>query len=114
MTTAYKVLGQIAPGTADTSNTAYTVPASNSTIISTINICNLDSSNRAFSVAVVPSGQNKATPNTNNYIAYKTAIPSQDSIAMTVGITLGANDSIVVSSNNTYNLAFSIFGSEVY
>ena len=114
MTISYKVLGQIAPGTPDTANLAYTVPAARAAVISTINICNLDTSNRAFSVAVVPSGQSVTAPGTNNYIAYKTAIPTQDSIAMTVGVTLGSNDSIVVSSNNTYNLAFSIFGSEVY
>lgn len=113
-TIAYKVLGQIAPGAMETSNTAYTVPAANTAIVSTINVCNQDTSNRAFSVAVVLSGENKSAPNTKNYIAYKTAIPSLDAISMTVGVTLGANDSIVVSSNGSYNLSYSIFGSEIY
>ena len=79
MAIVYKVLGQIAPGAADTSNTAYTVPAANTAVISTINVCNQDSSNRAFSVAVVLSGENKTSPNTKNYIAYKTSIPAQRS-----------------------------------
>ena len=109
MATTYKVLGQVAPA-ANTANTVYTVPAATQTIVSTINICNPDTTNRAFRVAVIPSGQSLAQ---KHYIAYETPIYTADSIALTLGITLGANDSISVYANNTANISFSIFGTEI-
>ena len=109
MATTYKVLGQVAPA-ANTANTVYTVPAATSTVVSTIMVCNPDSSTRSFNIAVVPSGQTLAQ---KNYIAYATPIALTDSISLTMGITLAANDSISVYANNTANMSFSVFGSEI-
>jgi glucose-6-phosphate dehydrogenase assembly protein OpcA len=109
MTVTYKVLGQVAPA-AGNSNTIYTVPASTQTIVSTINVCNPDSTNRAFRLAVVPSGNTLAQ---KHYLAYDTPISNLDSIALTLGITMGANDSVVVYANGSSNLSFSVFGSEI-
>jgi len=109
MATTYKILGQVAPA-ADTANTVYTVPAATQAVISTINICNPDSTTRSFRIAVVKSGEALAQ---KHYIAYNTAIPTVDSISITIGITLGANDSISVYSVSTANLSFSVFGSEI-
>lgn len=105
----YKILGQVSP-TANTANTVYVVPAGTNTVISTINVCNLDNVARAFRLAAVKSGEALAN---KHYIAYETAIPASDSIAVTIGITLGANDSISVFANSTANMAFSVFGSEI-
>ena len=109
MATTYKILGQVSP-TANTANTVYTVPAATSAVVSTINICNLDGVNRTYRVAAVKSGDVLAS---KHYIAYENVVPSNDSISITIGVTLGANDSISVYANNTANLAFSIFGSEI-
>ena len=109
MATTYKVLGQVSPA-ANTANTVYTVPAATSTVVSTIMICNLDNTARTYNLAVVPSGQSLAQ---KNYIAFAAPIPATDSIGLTIGITLAANDSISVYSNSTINLAFSVFGSEI-
>lgn len=109
MATTYKVLGQVAPA-ANTANTVYTVPASTSTVVSTIMVCNPDANVRSFRIAVVPSGQSLTQ---KNYIAYETAIPATDSIALTMGVTMGANDSISVYANNTANMSFCVFGSEI-
>jgi len=109
MATTYKILGQVSPA-ANTANTVYTVPALTSAVVSTINICNLDGVNRTFRVAAVKSGDSLAN---KHYLAYETVIPSNDSISLTLGITLGANDSISVYANSTANLAFSVFGSEI-
>lgn len=108
-TTVYKILGQSNP-TAQTATTLYTVPASNSAVVSTLNICNLAASNGAFRVAVRPAG---ATLANSHYLAYDTAIPSNDSIAMTMGMTLGNTDVVTVYSQ-TGNLVFNLFGSEIY
>lgn len=109
MAVTYKVLGQVAPP-ANAANTVYTVPAATQTVVSTINVCNPDSVARAFRVAVVPSGQSLAQ---KNYIAYETPIPATDAIALTLGVSMGANDSISVFANSTANLSFGVFGSEI-
>ena len=112
MPTSYKILGQINPS-ASTFATLYNVPAAAQTVIATINICNLDSVARAFRLATVKSGANTTTPTTNTFIAYDTAIPANDSLALTIGITLAANDTVVVYANSSANMAFTAYGSEV-
>lgn len=109
MPTAYKILGQVAP-TLNAANTVYTVPAATQTIVSTINVCNPDSSNRTFRIAIVKSGESLAQ---KHYLSYETPVPATDSIALTMGITLGANDSISVFANSTSNISFCVFGSEI-
>jgi hypothetical protein len=112
MATSYKILGQVSPA-ANTANTVYTVPAATTAVVSTINICNLDGVNRTFRVAAVKSGDSLSSLVNRSYLAYETVVPSNDSISLTLGITLGANDNISVFANSTANLAFNVFGSEI-
>lgn len=109
MATVYKVLGQSYPSS-QTATTLYTVPAANNTVISTLNICNLATSNGTFRIAVRPGG---ATLANSHYLAYDTPISASDSIAMTMGITLGNTDVVTVYTV-TGNISFSLFGSEIY
>lgn len=109
MPTTYKILGQVAPA-AGNANTIYTVPAATQAVISTITVCNPDTLSRAFRIAVVKSGESLAQ---KHYVAFETPVPAVDSIALTMGITMGANDSISVMANNTSNVSFSVFGSEI-
>lgn len=109
MATTYKILGQVAP-TTNSANTVYTVPAATQTVVSSINICNPDSIARAFRVAIVPSGNTLAQ---KHYVAYETPIAATDTITLSAGITMGANDSISVYANSTSNISFSVFGSEI-
>lgn len=108
MGTVYKVLGQANPNPA-TPTTIYTVPAATNTIVSTINICNLSGANATFRVAVQPSGAALANV---HYLTYDTLIPANDSIGMTLGITLSATDVIAVQAN-TSAITFSVFGTEL-
>jgi hypothetical protein len=109
MAITYKILGQSNP-TANTSNTVYTVPASNSAVISTIVVCNLSANASSFRIATVPSGSSIAN---QHYINFNTPIPGNDSIAITIGVTLAANDSII-ANNASSNISISVFGSEIY
>lgn len=109
MATTFKILGQVAPA-ANTANTIYTVPAATQAVISTINVCNPDSTSRTFRVAVVPNGGTLAQ---KHYIAYETPIQSTDSIALSLGLSLGNGDFISVFANNTANMSFGVFGSEI-
>jgi len=108
MALAYKVLGQINP-TANTFTTIYTVPAATSTIVSTISICNTNANATTFSLAVQPAG---AALTTKNYINFNTPLPANDTITLTIGMTLGNTD--VLSANAASgNVSFSAFGSEI-
>jgi glucose-6-phosphate dehydrogenase assembly protein OpcA len=108
MATTYKVLGTSNPAAA-TATSLYTVPAATSTIVSTINICNQAAANAAFRLAVRPAG---ATLANNHYLAYDTVVPSNDSIALTLGITLATTDVVTVYANST-TVSFLAFGTEI-
>ncbi len=107
MATTRKVLGQSAPS-ATTNTTLYTVPASTSTVCSTLQVCNRGTSATTFRVAIRPNG---ATLANEHYIYYDVALPANDAFAATLGITLGAADVITVYAGNG-NLSFSVFGGE--
>ena len=96
MATALKVLGYTTG--AQTATTLYTVPANTQTAISTINVCNLNNlSNTFFRIAVRPAGAALAN---GMYLAYDTPLGAADSIAMTMGITMGNTDILSVSSTS--------------
>ena len=109
MTNVYKILGQANPSSA-TLSTLYTVPSSNSAVISTINICNLGTTGAVFRIACRPAGASIAN---THYIVYDTALPASDTISLTLGITLGSTDVISVLAN-TASVNFTAFGSEIY
>ena len=108
MAVTYKVLGQSNPS-ATTATTLYTVPSSTSTVVSTITICNQAASADTFRIAIRPTG---ATLAAQHYIAYNTPIPANDTISLTIGVTLGTTDVITVYAGTT-NLSFNLFGSEI-
>ena len=108
MTITYKVLGQSNPS-ATTNTTLYTVPASSSTVVSTITVCNLIGTAANFRIAVRPAG---AALSNQHYINYDTQVPANDQISLTLGLTLAATDVVTVYAN-TATVSFNIFGSEI-
>lgn len=108
MPNAYKVLGQSLP-TANTFTDLYKVPGGASAVLSTLNICNTSAANCTFRVLVRP---NSNTITTSQYIAFDTPVLAQDAIALTLGLTLGTNDTITVFSFQG-NVTFSLFGTEI-
>jgi glucose-6-phosphate dehydrogenase assembly protein OpcA len=108
MAITYKVLGQSNPS-ANINTDLYTVPSATSAVCSTIVICNQAASAATFRIAVRPSGNAIAT---SQYISYDSNLNANDSITMTIGITLAATDVITVRANTT-TVSFSLFGSEL-
>lgn len=108
MPTIYKILGQTNPDLT-TITDLYTVPASTSAVCSTLNIANLAALNATFRIAVVPSGSSLQA---KNYLAYDTVVPANDSIGLTIGVTLGQYDKIQVYSS-TISQSFNLFGTEI-
>jgi hypothetical protein len=108
MPTSYKVLGQRIPAAA-TAETLYTVPASTSTVVSTITVCNQVSTAATYRIAIRKAG---AALSTLQYIAYDATIAGNDTIALTLGITLATTDIVTVYASST-TLSFNAFGSEI-
>lgn len=108
MPAAYKVLGQSNPS-ATTNATLYTVPSSTSTVLSTIVVSNLSTSAVTFRIAIRPAG---ATIANQHYIAYDSGLAANDSVFLTLGLSLATTDVVTVYAS-TANVAFAAFGSEI-
>ena len=108
MPTTYKILGQQNPS-ASTLTTVYTGPAATQAVVSTITCANFGatSSNVSLSVHVA-----NAAWAANMQIANNISVSTQNSLALTLGVTLGAGDTIRANCS-TANIAVNIFGSEV-
>jgi glucose-6-phosphate dehydrogenase assembly protein OpcA len=108
MATVYKVLAQLNPA-ATTATTLYTVPASTSTVVSTITIANQTATAATFRIAVRPAA---ATLAALHYIAYDITVGASDTTALTLGLTLATTDVITVYAS-TATLSFNAYGSEI-
>jgi hypothetical protein len=109
MATAYKVLGQINPGAA--SETAlYTVPVATSAVVSSIAITNQAATSATFRIAVRPSAD--ATTAAKHYLVYGTTVGANDTVVLTIGVTMAASDKILATASTT-TLSFSAYGSEI-
>lgn len=108
MPTTYKVLGQVSPA-ATTATTLYNVPASTSTVVSTITIANTNATAATYRIAVRPANAALAT---QHYIAYDVTVGANDTTALTLGLTLATTDYITVYASTT-NVVFNAYGSEI-
>jgi hypothetical protein len=89
----------------------YAVPSSTSAVVSTITVCNRASAARTYRIAIKPA--TGTTLADEHYIAYDVAIAANDTVALTLGVTLAASNSIQVYSSAASSLTFQAFGSEI-
>lgn len=108
MATVRKVLGQVATS-ATTETDLYTVPATTSTVVSSIVACNRGSTSATLRVSISVGGGATAT---KDYLYYNLIIPPNETFIATVGLTLAATDKIRVYAS-TGNLSWNLFGEEV-
>ena len=108
MASTYKVLAQSAPS-ATTNTDVYTVGSGKSAVVSTITVCNRAASSATYRIAIRVAG---ATIANEDYIAYDSTVPANDTIALTLGVTLAATDVVTVYAS-TANLSFNLFGAEI-
>ena len=108
MATTYKVLGQSNPA-AVTLTTLYTVPASTSTVVSTITVANQAATAATYRIAVriAAAGISAA-----QYLAYDVSLPANATDTLTLGVTVAATDVISVYAS-TATMSFNAFGSEI-
>ena len=108
MPNAYKVLGQVAPS-ATTHTTIYTCPSNTQTIISSLIICNRSATARTYRISVRP---NNASLSNEHYIAFDVPIASNDSTALSLGISIDSGDVVSVYAS-TADLSFNLYGCEI-
>ena len=110
MPTVYKILGQSNPN-ANTLTNIYTVPQSNSSVVSTVSFCNSNTTSNAYvTMYAVKSGEQ---PSVSNMITNSAILPLADTLIFTIGMTLASNDRIIANVT-TGNISCSVFGTESY
>ena len=110
MPTAYKVLGR-KHSAATTMEELYAVPSATSAVISTITICNITAAAKTYRIAIKPATGTSLI--SEHYIAYDATIAANDTVALTLGITLATLNSIQVYASAATALTFQAFGSEI-
>ena len=108
MASTYKVLAQSAPA-ATTNTDVYTVGSGKSAVVSTITVANRSTVAVTYRIAVRPLG---ATLANQHYIAYDSTVSANDSIALTLGVTLAATDVVTVYVSAA-NISVNLFGAEI-
>ena len=108
MTDTLQILGQYSPA-ADSLYTLYTVPAVTSAVVSSIMICNTNSSSVTFRVSVAIAGAIDAI---SQYIYYDLPLLANDTFVATIGVSLATTDQIRVQANAT-NVAFTVSGVQI-
>jgi len=107
MATTIKVLGQSSPS-ATTLTTLYTVPASTSTVCSSVTVCNRSATATTFRIAVRPAGAAIAD---QHYLYYDVQIAGNDTFIATIGLTLATTDVVSVYATLA-TLSFHLYGQE--
>lgn len=108
MATAYKVLGQVAPS-ATTATALYTVPSATEAVVSSVTICNRAATAGSFRLSVRPNGAALAN---QHYVVYDTAIAANDTVILTIGLTLDATD-VLEAYASSADMSFNAYGSEI-
>ncbi len=108
-TTEYKILGQLASA-ATTQETIYTVGAGKEAVISTVAICNRAAASRTYRLSVNPNGTAVADA---MYLVFDATIPANDSVFLTLGLTMNELDIIQGYASAGSSLTFQAFGSEI-
>lgn len=105
---SYKVLGQVNPS-ATTGTAIYTVPSATEAVISTVTVANFGSSAATYRLYIRPNDEALAN---KHYVVYDATVPANDSIMLTLGLTMDATDKIYGYAS-TASVAFGAFGSEI-
>ena len=109
MATAYKYAQVQGTASTGTFATLYTTPASTEAVISSLVICNQSSS--AITVRIGLDATD-GTPGADEFLVYDASVAGNDTVALTLGITMDASKYLRVSSSaNT--ISFSAFLSEI-
>lgn len=105
-----KILGQANPA-AITNTMLYTVPIDKGTVISYLNICNMDTNDANINIAVIRGGMPEGNPENKSYIEYGMLVYANCSSQRMKGVTLAQGDTVAVYASSEH-ITFNLFGSE--
>jgi hypothetical protein len=108
MSEAVQILAQVSPA-ANTSTSLFAT-LSTSAVISSIVICNTNSTTQTFTIWLVPGGA--TNPSTKQYLYYQLPILANDTFIATIGVTMATTSGAdaLWCSSNAAGLAFNVFG----
>ena len=107
MANAYKILGQVSDASAN--DVELYLATGVEAIVSTIIVANRASAAKTFRIAT--KTDDSAVADTD-YVAYDTSIAANDTITLTLGITLEDGAEISVGSSDA-NVTFQAYGTEI-
>jgi hypothetical protein len=109
MATTYKRSSVQGTAAVTTYATLYQVPASTQAVLSTIAICNTAGSSGSYRIGFTTSATD---PVAADWLVYGGTVPANDTVFLTIGVSLAAGTFIRVSSSaNT--MTFQAFVSEI-
>jgi len=109
-TTTYKRLAAAAGnGTIATASTLYTCPAATAAVVSSVVICNASSTAYTYTLAVHTGTAFAA----GSYVVYQATIAANDTVSLTLGVTLDATNKYLLASSSNAAVNFSVFGAEI-
>lgn len=109
MALSYKVLGQSAgTGAIGTYDELGQVPAGKQWLVSTFSVCNEDSSAMTYRIGISTT----TSPSTGEWLVYGATVPANDTVTLTLGVTLDQNWRIMISSSSA-SASFMAFGTEI-
>jgi hypothetical protein len=107
MPNLYKVLGQAVPST---SSDIVTVPSGKQHILSSLMVANTTASPVTYRVHVRIAGAAVAT---SNAIVYDSTVAPNDTVSLTLAMSLDAADVVTVVSGTSGSLTVTAFGTEI-
>lgn len=108
MADVLKIFAQLSPA-ATTLTALYTVPSATSAVVSSLTVCNTNTTPITFRIAISATG---AADNIKHYLYRDLLVPANDTFIATIGITLATTDVVRCYASAT-NVAFQLFGTEV-
>lgn len=111
MALVYKRLGALqSNGTIGTGQTLYTASnvADTSTVISTISICNTSSTPYTYRIGISTT----TSFQTAGYLVYGASISPNDTVFLTLGVTLDPTNRYLLVSAANSSITFNAFGAE--
>lgn len=111
MALSYKILGQdLSSGTIGTlENVAGPVGVGKSWIVSSLVVCNQGATAATYRLAITSSA---SAATGAEYLVYGASIPANDTVTLTLGITMEAGKYILASASSA-SVSVSAFGTEV-
>lgn len=109
MATAYKYSQVQGTSSTGTYATLYTTPSATQAVISSIVICNQSSSAVTIRIGLDAT---EGTPGSSEWLVYDASVAGNDTIALTLGVTMDASKYLRVSSSAD-TCSFSAFLSEI-